>query len=163
MSDAAKARYIIRHFKSSVELLVWLVIPAALVLRLQCLSIYDYEATRDLVRDYYWDMIIATLMVIFPIFFKQIFGGFPLEYLLKGRSASHSVVNVGRDYIAPSNMQNESASMRVKESQISSGAELIFNHAESSRSLAKNIYGRSGVYLLLGVLVAFSGLVFFYT
>lgn len=32
----------------------------------------------------------------------------------------------------------------------------------SSRQLAKSIYSRSGVYLLIGVLIAFSGLVFFY-
>ncbi|MBH3414227.1 hypothetical protein RIN61_08280 [Pseudomonas inefficax] len=146
----------------SAEILLWLIIPVALLLRLTYM--YEYDAIKYFVRDYYWDMIIATLFTIFPIFFRQIFSSYPLEFLMKAKAFSHeSVINVGRDYIAPAREESRFDDARVKNPHLSSGTEALFGQAERSRKLAKDIYGRSGVYLLLGVLVAFSGLVFFYT
>ncbi|EKT4451373.1 hypothetical protein QEL87_002682 [Pseudomonas putida] len=144
----------------SAEILIWLIIPVALLLRLTYM--YEYDAIKYFVRDYYWDMIIATLFTIFPIFFRQIFSSYPLEFLMKGRTFSHeSVINIGGDYIAPRDVNRFDG--QVSSPHLSSGVEALIGQAERSRKLAKDIYGRSGVYLLLGVLVAFSGLVFFYT
>lgn len=153
-----------RKFSKSIELLLWLIIPIALSLRFTLFTIADQDEIRYLFRDYYWDLIVATLMVIFPIFFKQIFGSFPLELLLKNKNSTHqSIVNIGGDYIVPSSTPNDLSDPEKGSSPHANGMALLFTNAANSRSLAKGIYGRSGVYLLLGVLVAFSGLVFFYT
>ncbi|WP_458376621.1 hypothetical protein [Pseudomonas pergaminensis] len=160
-SENKKTQY---QVSKPVELLLWLIIPFILSLRFTLLIVADPDEIRYLFRDYYWDLIIATLMIAFPIFFNQIFGSFPLQLLLKNKNPEHqSIVNIGGDYIVSSDISNDSSNPEKVNSSDASGTALLFTNAVNSRSLAKGIYGRSGVYLLLGVLVAFSGLVFFYT
>ncbi|QJQ22926.1 MULTISPECIES: hypothetical protein [unclassified Pseudomonas] len=164
MDLTVEGKKIKRLLPSSAELLMWFIVPFALILRLVIFLPPDYRAIDYLLGEYYWDVIVSILLIVFPIFFRQIFASLPLEYLLKDRSSTnHSVVNVGGDYFATSKASGAAGTTAEKGFENSSGRELLFIHAERSRSLAKGIYGRSGVYLLLGVLVAFSGLVFFYS
>lgn len=153
-----------RAFPASAELVIWLIVPFALIMRIIMFLPFDSSAIKYLLGDFYWDVIISTFLIVFPVFFRQIFASFPLDFLLKGKvSGYQSMVHVGGDYYASAAVVGEADIESRKGTEFSNGNELLYFHAESSRGLAKGMYGRSGVYLLLGVFVAFSGLVFFYT
>ncbi|MCI0911798.1 hypothetical protein [Pseudomonas putida] len=142
----------------SVEMLLWLVVPFLLFFRQT--YVYGYQAIDYSLQENFGLIIVATLFILFPIFFKQIFSSFPLEFLLKGK-AFHQV-SVSLEYTAPPKAGDGSDGSHAKRSRLANGTDLLFDQAENSRNLARSIYGRAGVYLLLGILVAFSGLAFFY-
>ncbi len=151
-----------------LELYFWVFVAMAIAGRIVFFSIIDPLNAEFILRDFYWDFIIAGLTIMFPIFFRLIFGLFPLEFMrsIRQQQARQSVINIRGDYVVAS-----PGKVSVEPSQIDrgfatppiTGKELLLTHATNSRNLARGIYGRSGVYLLVGVLVAFSGLVFFYS
>jgi hypothetical protein len=117
-----------------------------------------YEAPM-IIREYYFEFALTTLVFVFPIVFKLIFGALPLEHLRNQRdsrlqSKANPEVGSGPSETSPTNTEaSTTVALQFK---------LLHSYALESRQLAKGIYGRAGVYLLVGVLVAFSGLVFFY-
>lgn len=119
--------------------------------------------------------IIAALPLLFALVFRQIFAAFPFEYIrgrLKGGLRYHSLkptgtpavtgedrsLDIPNDEISAKVLKNEATALRS-----TSPPELFASYVLRSRHLADSIYSRSGVYLLVGVVVAFSGLLFFYT
>ncbi|MGG6349142.1 hypothetical protein [Pseudomonas putida] len=142
----------------SVEILIWMAVPALMLFRQT--YVYGNDAIDYFVQESFGQVIIATLFVLFPIFFKQIFSSFPLEFLLKGKAFQQASVSL--EHTAPPRAGDGSDGSHAKRSRLASGTDLLFDQAESSRNLARSIYGRAGVYLLLGTFVAFSGLAFFY-
>lgn len=165
-------RYKIERRKQSIlrvfEVYLWVIVSIAIAGRVIYLSLANPEKAQYILQDYYWDVIIAGLVLIFPVFFKLIFGFLPLELIRSNREQQKqpSVINIRGDYVvsSPSKASDKADQLDsiITKSSLT-GKELLLNHAESSRNLAKGIYGRSGVYLLVGVLVAFSGLAFFYS
>jgi hypothetical protein len=119
------------------------------------------EYTREIFREYYWDFALAAVVFIFPLMFKLIFGALPLEHLRIRRVESRLVLPEPSLSKIP---ETEQKRVDVGASATSVNAEfsLLLEYAAQARQLARGIYGRAGVYLLVGVLVAFSGLVFFY-
>ncbi|UIN54159.1 hypothetical protein [Pseudomonas kribbensis] len=150
-----------------LELYLWLFISIAIGGRVTYLLVKYPDRSGSILQEFYWEVITAGLVFIFPIFFRLIFGLLPLEYLRSSRKqqARSSVINIGGDYVvaSPKNTKVEGQEVGISHISTLTGKTLLLTYAESSRSLAKGIYGRSGVYLLVGVLVAFSGLAFFYS
>lgn len=145
------------------ELYLWTI--AALIVGGRLLFVVmtsaPYEAPM-IIREYYWDFAITALVLFFPVIFKLIFGALPLEYLRTQRAQATSLNLEGS--ISPTihiNAPSE-APKQADTTQVGDELRMLHAYANSSRQLAKGIYGRAGVYLLVGVLVAFSGLVFFY-
>ncbi len=116
---------------------------------------------------------LSALTLMFPIAFKLIFNALPFEAL---RARLHAPKE--RDYAgiemldihhAVADFQplyaHESADFFPRRSKGNDrGALSVLNgYVGESKQLSSAIYNRAGVYLLVGVLVAFSGLVFFYT
>ncbi|WP_095146928.1 hypothetical protein [Pseudomonas sp. Irchel s3b6] len=152
----------------ALEVYLWMLIATAIAGRVIFLSVMNVDQMHLFLQEYYWDVITAGLILIFPVFFKLIFGLLPLELIRANRQqrTQPSVINIGGDYVVatPSNVGVDAGQVdTVVDAALLTGKELLLSHAVNSRGLAKGIYGRSGVYLLVGVLVAFSGLAFFYS
>ena len=161
VQDESKAK--IHNLSYASELFAWCLIPAIVFVRLAFFMAVDgYDVRWFVLKDYYWDVVIAMLILVFPIFFRQIFGVLPLKFIMLKSGEKGSVVNIGGDYIVTAQNTATLNGSDSAESQ-SPGMALLLRHAVGSRALAQGIYGRAGVYLLVGVLVAFSGLIFFYT
>jgi hypothetical protein len=173
-----------------VELYVWMLI-AAVCLSGVLVERLVYGAPWEIViRRRYGDLLLGFFVMMFPILFQLVFGQFPLETLrrkkqeqadlkkfMRGPPAADTDVDEAEKPIPAPSIRIESPSV---EASISIGRQslaatredfikslsaerLLLDLADSSKKLADGIYGRSGVYLLVGVMVAFSGLAFFYT
>jgi hypothetical protein len=107
------------------------------------------------------DLFVAALIVLIPIVFQLVFQVLPLEAVRVGYSRRGSPFE-----------QDKAKRVRVARRQVGSPEEtipashnsvsLLQDMAERSDSIAEKIYTRAGVYLLFGVMIAFSGLGFFY-
>lgn len=91
-----------------------------------------------------FNVVLLVLAVIFlPYIFRLIFGFYPIQFSRMRR----------RRY----------EQLKLNSLEPKSPTELFASYAFSSRRLADDIYLRAGVYLLVGVILAFLGLAFFYT
>ncbi|MCP4254043.1 MAG: hypothetical protein GY775_11665 [Candidatus Scalindua sp.] len=100
-------------------------------------------------------ILFSILLVILPFLFYQIFGFMPFNALRRYAHARRIAKKEERSLSLVHIEQNKYESMDVDK--------LLTLFSLSSERLANNIYRRAGVYLLIGVLIAFSGLVFFYS
>ncbi|MDU9394712.1 hypothetical protein [Pseudomonas sp. zfem002] len=151
-----------------LEIYLWVFIAMATGGRVTYLLYSRPFDAGTILQEFYWEIIAAGLVLIFPIFFRLIFGLLPLEFVRFSRQQKirPSVINIGGDYVVSASENSSFEPTQAGGAPAASsltGKDLLLNHAANSRNLAKGIYGRSGVYLLVGVLVAFSGLAFFYS
>jgi hypothetical protein len=123
----------------------------------------------EVVSDRYFEVLLATLTFFFPWVFRLIFGALPLESIRRKRAL--------RELESPRAAREETPDAGLREAEIrvlsdamstedlaaSPATKLFAYYASSSRRLSQSIYSRAGVYLLVGVVVAFSGLAFFYS
>ncbi|UTZ28024.1 hypothetical protein HB761_15595 [Vibrio campbellii] len=101
-------------------------------------------------------------ILLFPLLFLQVFGVMPLEALRNRKTNSNSnkeavqirghgnVINI-----------TEPASDKLNSSGELSTKGYLLQLVTEADILSRKIYNRSGVYLLFGVLIAFSGIVYF--
>lgn len=167
-----KERYAAERRKRAMfrllEMYMWFFVSVAIAGRVIFISVSENYGVEIVLRDYYWDAIIGGLFLVFPIFFKLIFGTLPLETLRfnRMRQTHPFTVNIEKEYSfgppTKASVETRDVDGVIAASSLT-GRDLLLNQAADSRNLAKGIYGRSGVYLLVGVLVAFSGLAFFYS
>lgn len=164
--NEAKKREVSRRM---VEVYLWFFVALVVAGRF----LLDILSRAASVREIFYvrtvDLFFAFLVLIFPLVFRQIFGSYPLESLRRWRAqrlrefsdslggVNHKMTSEDAEVIILSD------SFSTEDLMNSSVIKLFSYYALSSRKLSKNIYSRAGIYLLVGVLVAFSGLVFFYT
>lgn len=111
---------------------------------------------------------VAVLLLLFPIIFSLIFSNFPFAYLrarveteaIKKQDQIENVVHKESIVLERRVFQKD---LGIGDLSNSSVAELLSYYALSSKELSRNIFSRAGVYLLVGVIVSFSGLLFFYS
>nr|WP_147334352.1 hypothetical protein [Vibrio cholerae] len=109
----------------------------------------------------YFEIILSLIVVIFPVLFRLIFNRLPLESLRVGREVNNIRITNVESVSGDNNVRNVEQLISQKTAS-ETPEEFITNLTLNSRDLAKSMYSRSGVYLLIGVLIAFSGLAFFY-
>jgi hypothetical protein len=97
------------------------------------------------------ELLIPSIMVLVPIVFLLIFQAAPFE-LLRLRFGS------GPPRDLPSVFPDTTG---AKRSPLPNSLTLLQRMADTSNKIAEKIYIRAGVYLLFGVMIAFSGLGFF--
>jgi hypothetical protein len=101
-------------------------------------------------------LMVAGFLVLFPLVFQLIFQAFPLELIRDNR---HPEI-LRRDRFI-----RERSAFRAREKKsvdLPNVRAQLEGMAVASGKIAEKIYTRAGVYLLFGVLIAFSGLAFFY-
>jgi hypothetical protein len=114
-----------------------------------------------------WSIIAGGLTLLFPILVAQIFGAPPLALLRASfnRLRQFKLHGVELDL---SEAEVEAASLtkaQVTEARQALAADpraSLAIYAERTSELTQKIYGRSGVYLLVGVIISFVGLGFFW-
>lgn len=105
----------------------------------------------------------GVLVCIFlPVVFRLIFDRLPLAFMHEAwKTIKGSYVTFSFPTYLPESI-NSTTSFSIGEHEENRPNTDWSNLAETSRNLASRIYQRSGVYLLAGVAIAFSGLSFFY-
>ncbi|PTP22036.1 hypothetical protein CWO07_23360 [Vibrio splendidus] len=112
------------------------------------------------IQFYYYDILVMSLVLLFPLLFSQIFGKLPFEYL-RYRRASNLIQQEESNVSINASAEEQ----EVINQQISLGdtaLEQMQKLAKSSKEISEGLYTRAGVYLFIGVIIAFSGLAFFY-
>jgi hypothetical protein len=162
----------IKSSKRMIEIYVWIFLGFLFSGRLWLLIITKGYFSPEYLPELYFDILLGIVAVLFPILFHLIFGALPFETLqrkIKQQSMSNIYVeklNIGESYkdVSPSLEAGiEKTIKKDKEKFEVEPEELLNILALESHNLSKKIYNRSGVYLLIGVLIAFVGLIFFYT
>ena len=160
-----------------LEILFWMALTALFLVRV-FYAISIGETSKIIINIYYSDLLLSFFVFMFPVIFLLVFGSLPLESLRRRRypnlnAAINRQFTIDPKIEAPVEMQRNSSfnvetsrAARLESVAASASASaadsLVYALAHSSKKLADSIYSRSGVYLLVGVMVAFSGLAFFY-
>lgn len=136
------------------------------------------ETFPDLVSSYIYAMMIMAV----PFLSKMIFGAYPLEALrarissrnLESLNMTPSVVikrsaDIGEttsaasvEGVTVSEQASRLEQVSFQPSRSKDPRDLLYRYAEESADLARRVYTRAGVYLMVGVLIALGGLGFFY-
>lgn len=112
----------------------------------------------ELINVFYFELLPGVMIAIFPFVFYQIFGSYPLQAIRnrkKSESPSIMVSGSGNVVHIPKERDDE------EYSPISTGVGLLTQLVKNAEDLSNKIYRRSGVYLIFGVLIAFSGILYF--
>lgn len=123
---------------------------------------------RELEDDRPLMLAVISAVFLFPVLFRLIFGALPLESIRRKRAQRQLESKFSENTQSSSEMgaaeiRIMTDSLSIDELSASSATKLFSYYASSSRQLSQSIYGRAGAYLLVGIIVAFSGLVFFYS
>ena len=100
----------------------------------------------------------AILVTIFPLFYLLVFGLLPIEHLRMNRTASKLG---GRKPVLPPRGTAAVIAAGLSGSEPDPRG-VLADLVESSRVLSNRIFVRASVYLIVGVLIAFGGVLFFY-
>lgn len=154
--------------KKLVELYVWIFL-AILVSGRGILEIATYQASPpEIITHRYFEFLASIIVILFPILFQLIFGALPFESLrnkrnLVRKSEKEIESTASKPFEVEESLMSMAFENMAEDHVIDQSAEkYLIRLAVESRSLAKSIFTRAGVYLMVGVLIAFSGLAFFY-
>lgn len=177
-----------RRFKRRLnEMLLW---AAFVILALGGVLIaafkysYSMNATA-LVSDYYSEILFAFIIGIFPVVFNLVFGGLPFETirLMRERREAVRAVREAKQNSEAAEQQSGGAetpshgaadsdfenviAFAVAETEpedvpARTPLEQLHKQSALSRKTAGKLFGRAGVYLFIGVMIAATGLAFFY-
>jgi len=156
-------------FSRITELYLWVALAVLVSGRALFELLFRVASPIEVFTVRYLEFLAGFIVLFFPIVFRLIFGALPLESVRRKRAQRQLE---SPDFPAPSGPSIEiraaeiqvlSDSLSTEELASSPATRLFAYYAASSRRLSQSIYSRAGVYLLVGVFVAFSGLVFFYS
>lgn len=170
-SDEAVVHYVQRResFNRVTEFYLWMIISAVAASRATFEIVAKAAPPLNVFTVRYLEFLAAFVIFIFPFVFRLIFGALPLESIRRKRaqrqleSPEFSPANSVNAEIQVAEIRVLSDSLSTEELSSSPATKLFAYYASSSRRLSQSIYSRAGVYLLVGVFVAFSGLIFFYS
>lgn len=142
------------------EYFLWLVAGFAVAARFFIAYARAPEFVYVAIEAHYFELLLGALVALFPFVFYQIFGKSPLHAIRTRQTDSEkqnivihgdgNVIQVSKDNAAK--MESEAAKNTTQ---------LLFQLAKNAEVLSNKIYVRSGVYLIFGVLIAFSGIAYF--
>lgn len=129
---------------------------------------YGTEVLLKEFTSFYFDVLAGIALGIFPIVYFLIFSKLPIESLRdKRKKAQHmKQIKTMEEIEALSEDDDFSDTDGTVLDKIVGDINcklLLEQHSDASKTLSEKIYNRSGVYLLIGVLIAFMGMIFFYT
>lgn len=142
------------------EYFLWLIAGAAVSARFFLAYSRHPDRAYLLIEDYYFELLLGMLLCLFPFVFYQIFGKSPLQAIKSKREndGSQNIVVHGDGNIIKLDKNNNA---REENENTPNTAQLLIALAKNAEVLANKIYTRSGVYLIFGVLIAFSGITYF--
>lgn len=119
------------------------------------------EFLPKLINEYYFEVLVGVMLLVFPLLFLQVFGSMPFEAFRNRKKVVKSEqVQITGDknviHIAESQIQEKLLQKGELSTQV-----YLHQLVEEAGGLSQKIYNRSGVYLMFGILIAFSGIFYF--
>lgn len=153
-----------------LEVIVWVSIAGIISLRFW-VKVWNTRGALDkwfvlLFEYYYREILLSAVILLFPFLFLLIFGNYPLAFLRQVRAKRDVPISIESEQTGLNSggaTERREPSTIIVDEKAHSAEKFLESLADSSRKLSESIYTRAGVYLLIGVLIAFSGLLFFYT
>jgi hypothetical protein len=144
-----------------IETCVWVII-AFIIFLPEIVLLAQYRLMEAEIFTMVYNKFLISLFVgIFPILFKLIFGKLPIEMLReRGKTPSKSSTNVTGDNIVVNVINGTDDGVSNKNDVNEDYPMFCINQ---SSTLCERIFTRSGVYLLVGCLIAFIGIGIFYS
>lgn len=140
-------------YKRMLELYIWTFF-ALLVVFPGLYYSWQYHIYEGFFLKYYYQFLIGAMLILTPMLFKLIFGKLPLEYLRSIREGTQEIKIQDSHDIKVIVHQNTN-----QENLPNYNLQCIYE----SKAIAEKIFTRSGVYLLVGCLIAFIGVAIFYS
>lgn len=137
-----------------MELYIWVIVAMLTIFPAIFCSVRVGGLRTDFFLEFYNQFLFAVFIVLVPLLFNLIFGQLPFEYIRNKRNSSQ--------FIKIEKSNNINVVIDNDEKPLS---ELTYveNCISESKSIAERVFSRSGVYLLVGCLVAFTGVAIFYS
>ncbi len=105
------------------------------------------------ISEFSFKLVIGFIILLFPIIFKTIFGFYPL-ILLKTLLSERLATSISTE-------GSPKVNKVIPKYETNDPIEILKSLCQESETIAKNIYTRSNLYLLVGTLIAISGILFF--
>lgn len=156
-------------FSRVTEIYLWLAFALVVAGRPTFEIMTRVASLSEIFSVRYFEFLAGFFVLVFPFVFRLIFGALPLESVRRKKaqrqleSPEFATASTRSTEIQVAEIRVLSDSLSTDELSSSPATKLFAYYASSSRRLSQSIYSRAGVYLLVGVFVAFSGLVFFYS
>jgi len=149
--------------------MIWISASAIVLSGLVFMVQFSREFYLERVMDHYLEILLAVFLVFFPFLFRSVFGRFPLETLRersqlereRNKQFTSNALPVSTEVVEKNRSTPHDQAAGSAEST-SSAVDLLAEYAHSSQELSTRIFSRAGVYLIVGVMIAFLGLIFFY-
>lgn len=152
--DSEPKGWIKAKYNRVLELYIWL-IAALLILLPSILFSIENRFSWYFFIDFYYQFILAFLLFMIPTLFRLIFGKLPFEYL-----------RVKRDMARGINVQDSNSVHTVIDdlkSKTEQSVTFMNQYINESKLISEKIFTRSGVYLLIGCLIASIGITIFFS
>lgn len=128
-------------------------------------------AFRFVVQEYYLDVLVSVLIFIFPSLYNLIYGELPIERTRRVQKQRDSISeltasddaingNSTKDVTKYKSIKIETIPILERETIVE--PHLLEIYLAKSQKVSDKIYNRAGAYLLIGCLIAFAGVLFFY-
>lgn len=124
-----------------------------------------YTATKykisfeEVIFSYYNQILIGIILTLVPILFKLIFGKLPFAYIRNLREKTFENKNIQIS-------DNSNIKVVIDENDIFTEYEnesYLFKCIKESKTISEKVYTRAGAYLFIGCLIAFFGVILFYS
>nr|VFK35197.1 MAG: hypothetical protein BECKMB1821I_GA0114274_11043 [Candidatus Kentron sp. MB]VFK77188.1 MAG: hypothetical protein BECKMB1821H_GA0114242_11083 [Candidatus Kentron sp. MB] len=139
------------------EYFLWFIAGCLIAARFIVMSLLYPNEMNAVFREYYFELLIGVVVAVFPFVYYQIFSAYPLQSIRKKDSAP-SIVVQGNENVVHISKED---SIKTDYEQIEGGIGLLTQLVANAEDLSNKIYRRYGVYLVFGVLIAFSGILYF--
>lgn len=142
------------------EYFLWLIAGCAVSARFFIAYAREPQYVYAAIEVHYFELLLGGLLALFPLVFYQIFGKSPLQ-AIKNRQADSEQQNIVVHGDGNVIQVAKPKDAKREDGAAPATAQLLFQLAENAEVLSNKIYVRSGVYLIFGVLIAFSGIAYF--
>nr|VFK00523.1 MAG: hypothetical protein BECKLFY1418A_GA0070994_11188 [Candidatus Kentron sp. LFY] len=139
------------------EYFLWFVAGCLIAARFIIILLFYPDQIDDAFQIYYFELLIGVVVAVFPFIWYQIFSAYPLQSIRK-KDSSPSIIVHGDGNVVHIPKED---SVKADYKQIEGGIGLLSQLVANAEELSNKIYRRSGVYLVFGVLIAFSGILYF--
>lgn len=149
-------------FNLQMELIVWIAI--AMLVGFRIFFALMIREPYLIFREFYFDLLTSVIVLLFPFLFRLIYAEFPFQYLrnkrLKNLSEKGNTTNIIiNDTKAETTVNYEENTVTVNSP---TEFDILKSYLKQSQKLSEQIFSRSSAYLLIGCLIAFAGVGFFY-
>lgn len=137
-----------------IELYIWIIFSALTTIPAIVYTIKSGGFGMEIFLDFYNQILLALFIVLVPTLFNLIFRQLPIEYIRSKRDSSKGIKtedNNPFDIVVENNKKPQIEMTYVE------------NCINESKNIAEKVFSRSGVYLLVGCLIAFTGVAIFYS